>query len=406
MEITIITQLYWPEKSAPSRRLRRMASHLSLHHKVTVFTAFPNYPTGKVFPGYKLRWLTKEIHEGVQVVRSWIIPAPNAGVFPRLASYVSFFFSGVINVVRSIPKSDIVIASSPQLLVGLLGVVAAWRRRAFLILEVRDIWPDSISVMGLITSPVVLFPLRRLEAFLYKRADRIVVVTEGMRDQIVQKGVSREKVYILPNSVDTDVFYPVANTSPLGSQRGRYIACFAGNHSKAQNIFDVVRAAEFSEKNGYPITFVFIGEGEEKSRMQEYAATHKLSNTVFLPQQNTERLREYLSAADVCITSILPSPLFYSALPTKTLEYLACGRPVIFYGRNMFGRKLTTEGIGLSIETSDFRDIPKAVLNICDDAVAKDTMGNRARHFVERQYSVGNFVERVDALIKGIPSHG
>lgn len=399
MRIAILTQLYWPEKSAPSNRLHKMALYLANKNQVTVLAGIPNYPTGKIHPGYSLRWMKKETIERINIIRTFVIPLANAGFFRRSINYISYFISGLINGIKEIRKPDVIIASSPQLLTGLLGLMIARIKKAKFILDVRDIWPDSIVEMGLLGKGPVLSLLYTLERKLYRDADQIIVISEGMKEQLHKRNVPEEKISVLSNCVDTNECRNVTSNISLDIPSDHFVACYAGNHSKAQNIEQLFEAAKYSEEKQYFISYLFIGEGEEKEKMVRRAQAEKLMNIHFISHQNFDKLLEYIAISDICITSLSQKPLFYSAIPTKTLEYMSCEKPVLFFGNNFFGKIIEEKKMGVYVDSADIGRIPEAIVSVCSNEEKKNTMGKNGRKFIEKNYSLKSFYEGIERIL-------
>ncbi|MFC1687624.1 glycosyltransferase family 4 protein [Patescibacteria group bacterium] len=377
-----------------------MALYLSNNNHVTVLAGIPNYPTGNIYPGYSLRWMMKETIDRVNVIRTFVVPLENAGFFRRSVNYVSYFISGLINGIKEIRKPDVIIASSPQLLTGLLGLIISRIKKAKFILDIRDIWPDSIVAMGLLQKGPVLSLLRSLERKLYRGADRIIVISEGMKEQIHKKNVPIEKISVLPNCVDIGECKKVTSKITLNIPSDHFIACYAGNHSKAQNIEQVFESAVYSERKHYPISYIFIGEGEEKEKMVQCAQVEQLKNIHFIPHQKFNKLLEYIALSDICITSLMQQPLFYSAIPTKTLEYMSCEKPVLFFGNNFFGKIIEEKHMGVYVNSADISRIPEAIVSVCSNEEKKNTMGKNGRQYIEKHYSLNSFNEGIQHILE------
>jgi len=394
VRILYVSQYYPPEMGAPAVRVSQLAQRwVSEGHDVTVLTGFPNHPTGKVAPGYRQklwRLVYPERREGVRVVRTWLLPLPNRKARERVLNYASFAASAAL-VSTFIGKHDIVVATSPQLLVGLVGW---WHTRIYrtpFVFEVRDLWPESLVASGMgQTGSRFIRVLDRIASFLYRRADLIVTVSPAMRDQLVQeRSIPPEKVTVVLPGVETDLFRPLQASRELRREfdlEGRFVAAYIGTLGMAHGLGVLLDAAE-ALQDRTDVTFLLVGEGAEKDKLVREATRRNLTNVRFLPQQPHERIPEILALADVCLVLLRDSDLFRTVLPTKTFEYMACGKPVII---NVDGqaRRVVEEGkAGLYVPPGDAGGLMTALEKLRADEALRRSLGSQARTFVEQHYS-------------------
>jgi colanic acid biosynthesis glycosyl transferase WcaI len=322
---------------APAARAAELSMHWArMGHSVVVLTGFPNHPTGVVPENWKSRFRrlhNNEIVDGVRVVRTWLWPLPNRKAHERIRNYVSFSLSAAVSGL-ALPKSDVIIATSPQLLCALAGWWLAWCKRVPFVFEVRDLWPESLAAVGAGSAGSLLHrALGAIAGFLYRRATLIVVVSPAFRDHLMRYwNVPAEKIAVVENGVETDVF----RLDPAAPQvrkelrfEDRFLICYIGTMGNAHGLETLIAAAEELRTALPKATFLLIGEGAEKERIVELAAKRRLTNIQFLGQQPRERIPAYISAADVCIVMLKKTELFKTVIPTKLLEYMACEKPVI-----------------------------------------------------------------------------
>ena len=391
MRILYLTQYFAPEMGAPSVRVHQLARHWAERgHEVTVLTGFPNHPTGRVHPDYRRRiWrlLSTEQMDGVKVVRTWLLPRPNRRAWERMLTAASFMASACITG-PVLPRFDVAIATSPQLLVGVAGWWRRFIRGTPLVFEVRDLWPESIVGVGL-SSEGSLFVrgLGRLARFLYRRADHVVAVNEAIRQHLERKEhVPAGKLDVILPGVDMTVFAPPADRSRLRDRwnvEGRFVVAYVGTHGLAHDLEVVLNAAVQLKQRAPDVLFMLVGEGADKHRLLRIARERDLTNVRFEPQKPLAEIPGILAASDVCLAHLRPSPVFETAVPTKLLEYMACERPIISNVPGEAARLLTESGAGRNIPAGDADAHVDAILALRDDPGERDAMGHRGREYVE-----------------------
>jgi glycosyltransferase involved in cell wall biosynthesis len=403
MNIVIISQYFQPERSAASNRISNLVKAWVGNHNLTVISQVPNYPEGKIYPGYSMKWCFQEDIDSVHVLRTWVVTTRNSGSFRRFTNYLSFLFSSVVVGMWRLKETDCILASSPQLLNGLAGYfLSIWKRCPF-IFDVRDLWPDSLAALHAVNKRGIVFKLlQSMERFLYRKAKIIITVTEGMKEQIHQKGIPIDKISVIPNSIDRSIFRTShRNRETLGLPENKIIACYAGNHSRAQNLRKLFLSIVRSHEMQLPIYYLFIGEGEDKDWLKRQAAEKKLANVRFINMLDRAALIEYEQASDVCIASLHPDPLFFTALPTKILEYLACGKPVLFFGKNEFMKKISEFGLGISVPTEFPGQVPDAIIKLSKLATISNFEAN-ANTLLDKHFSQLVFNTNCNKVLKNI----
>jgi glycosyltransferase involved in cell wall biosynthesis len=264
MHILFISQYFRPELGAASERISRHAFNLAkFGHEVTVITGYPNYPGGKVYPGYRRKLFSVEVIEGVRVVRVWLWTTTKKGAASRLLNYLSFMLASTIVGVW-LGKMDRVVATSGPIFVGLSGYIVSAIKRASFIFDVRDIWPERIYAGTKLKRGWLLGVLERLEIFLYRKAARIIAVTHGVKENIVSKGINPEKVTVITNGVDMALFAPKTRNRVLAEKLGldgnEFIVIYTGTLGLLQDIDLIVECALRLKKYG-DIVFLLVGDG-------------------------------------------------------------------------------------------------------------------------------------------------
>ncbi len=398
MKILYVSQYFPPEMGAPSARVSELSCHWALAgHAVTVLTGFPNHPTGIVAPEYRKkiwRLVLLENSHGVRVVRTWLLPFANRGAIRRILNYASFCISSAV-IGSFMARSDIVIATSPQLLVGLSGWwISRWKRVPF-VFEVRDLWPESLVAVGIGNENSLLHRLMaKIAGFLYKRSDRIVVVTPAFKTHLVERwGVPEEKVVVVENGVETEMFQAdAADDAPVDLRKAwhaenKFVVCYVGTMGMAHGLETLLEAAAQMKESRPDVLFVLVGEGAEKERIITLARDRNLSNIRFIDQQHRAAIPAFIGASDACLVLLKKTDVFKTVIPTKMLEFMACARPVILGVDGQAKEVLEFAQAGLFIEPENSDALRDAVLKLADDAELRTRLGDNGRNYVVQNAS-------------------
>jgi glycosyltransferase involved in cell wall biosynthesis len=403
MKILYVSQYFPPEMGAPAARAAELSRHwAAAGHEVTVLTGFPNHPTGVVPPEYRdkfQRLVAREQIDGVNVVRTWLLPFPNRKAYKRMLNYASFCASAATTGLF-LPRPDVVIATSPQLLVGLSGWwLARWKRVPF-VFEVRDLWPESLAAVGMGDSDSLLHrSLAKIAGFLYRHSDRIVVVTPAFENYLVEHWrVPREKISVVENGVETQLFAPEPATAlrkELGFE-GKFVVSYIGTMGMAHGLETIVTAAtELQDKDTNPqIVFLMLGEGADKDRIVALARERSLNNLRFVDQQPREKIPAYINASDACLVLLKKTELFMTVIPTKMLEFMSCARPVIL-GVDGQARTILEEARGgLVIEPENSDALVNAIRHLAANPDKARELGHNGREHIVRKFSRGHTAEK------------
>lgn len=398
---------------APAARVAELARlWTEAGHEVTVLTGFPNHPTGVVRREYRnkmWRLVCREQSNGVKVVRTWLLPLPNRKPYERILNYSSFAVS-VASTGMFLSPPDVVIATSPQLLVGLAGWwLARWKQVPF-ILEVRDLWPESLAALGVGNENSLLYgALQRIAAFLYRACDRIVVVTPAFEEHLVANWrVPREKISVVENGVDIDLFKPRAEAAEIRAvlqAENKFVVSYIGTMGMAHGLETMLGAAFRLQGSAPEILFLFLGEGAEKERIVSAAHDRGLMNVRFIAQQPRPRIPAYISASDVCVVPLRKSALFRTVLPTKLLEFMSCARPVIV-GVDGLARKIVQDAsAGIFVEPENASELANAILQLATNSELCGMLGRNGRRYIlqklTRRQTAEAYLRVLTALVTG-----
>ena len=382
---------------APAARASELAQHWAeAGHDVSVLTGFPNHPTGVVPPEWRGRLCRLIHHEKdgqVHVFRTWLWPLPNRKAHERMRNYASFCISSAVRGL-TLPRPDVIIGSSPQLLVGLSGWWLAFTRQIPFVFEVRDLWPESLTAVGVGGENSLLHKtLAGIAHFLYRRSDRIVVVTPAFKDYLVRRWrVPAEKIDVVENGVEAELFAPTppAAIADLRRELGaesRFLVCYVGTMGMAHGLETLLDAATCLRSQNPKVLFLLIGEGAEKDRIREQAQSRGLSNVCFLDQQPREKIPGFISASDACLVLLKKNDVFKTVIPTKMLEFMSCARPVILGVEGQAREIIEEAGAGLSIVPENAENLASAINQLAADPELGKRLGEKGREFILHRFS-------------------
>lgn len=404
MHILFLTDNFPPEGNAPATRTFEHAIRwVKEGHQVTIITGAPNFPEGVVFEGYKNRWYHREQVDGIDVVRVKTYITANEGVAKRILDYMSFMVSGFVAGLFQ-KKPDLIVATSPQFFNAVGGwALSAVRRKPFLF-ELRDIWPASITAVGAMKDSKVIKLLERLEMFLYRRADRIVSVTESFKRELIDRGVDRDKIDVVLNGVDLRRYKPVeAKDHELAEAyglTGKFVAGYIGTQGMAHGLEHIVDAAELLQHRD-DIRFVFAGGGAAREQLERYVREKRLNNIVLIPRQPKEMMPKLWSLCDLSLVNLRNAPLFATVIPSKIFESMGMGIPmVVSVPKGEATGIVEGSGSGIIIDPESPTQLAETVAHLCDEPVACQTLAKQAAQAAE-QYSRENMaLKMVDSFNK------
>ena len=401
MKLIILTQYYPPEHGAPQNRLHDLARRFAAAgHDITVMTAMPNYPKGEVFPEYRGRFSMREELDGVKIVRSWIFASKSKGKIPQLTVYFSFVFSAIFAGVFRLPKADYLICESPPLFLGFTALVLKFLKRAKLVMNISDLWPESAVQLGMIGPGLPLRVLEWFEKLLYRKSALVMCQTEGIIDGV--KRVSPEtETLLFPNGVDLEMFTIREKDANLakefGVKDGEFVVGYGGNHGRSQALIQVLKAAEIVEnKSDLKIRFLFCGDGPEKQELIEKTESMKLKNTTFLGSQSREKMADIQALWNIALVPLKNIELFDGARPSKMFELMAGGIPFIFCGQGEGADIAKESGSAEVVPPEDSAKLADAILKFAKLADAdRKKRGRTGRRFVEKHFNRAKLAENL-----------
>ncbi len=405
MHVLILSHYYPPEVNAPASRISEVArAWVAAGMRVSVVTCAPNHPKGVLYPGYRNRWFQREERDGVEVIRIWTFLAANEGFARRLLNYLSYPFALLLNLPR-LPKADIVLSTSPQFFCGLSGLLLRRRRRPW-VLEIRDLWPESIVAVGAMKrGPVIRF-LEALERMAYRTADGVVSVTESFVPHILSRR-GRGPVAVIKNGVDL-AFFGGGDEREAGAAfrretglTGKFVAAYVGTHGMAHGLDTVIAAAErLRDDDG--IAFLLVGDGSERERLEAEAARRQLANLRIVGQRPKADMPAIWAATDASLILLRRLDTFKSVLPSKMFEAMAMRRPIVLGVEGEARDLLDAAGAGIGIVPEDAGQLAAAVRRLKDRPDEAAAMGESGRRHVREHFDRAALAERYADFLKEV----
>lgn len=377
MEILFLADNYPPETNAAALRVHERAVYWQRWgHQVTVITSVPNFPEGVVHPGFQNRWRQEEVMDGIRVVRVKTFIAPNKGVTLRIADFMSYMASSFWNGLF-LKKPDIVVATSPQFFCAVSGGWLARVKRVPFVFELSDLWPASIRAVGAMKNRRILKRVEKMELRLYRRADRIIALTNAFREDLVSRGIDGSKIDIVRNGSDSEFLSPGAPNLDLARTlelEGKFVVAYIGTQGLAHALHSVLDAAKRLE-NTTEIAFLLVGAGACSRELKVRASELGLKNVRFVDRRPRAEIPDFWRLADVSLVHLKNDPVFATVLPSKIFESMAMGLPMIYAGPT--GEASTLIGgrkAGLIVPPEDPAALATAILELRRDPIRYDQL--------------------------------
>ncbi len=403
MKILFLTHYFPPEVNAPaSRTFEHCREWVREGHDVTVVTNTPNHPRGEIYPGYRNRLFQREEMGGIRVIRMLTYVTANEGIVKRTVNFILFFIMSVL-AVPFLPRCDVVVSTSPQFFAGLAGYVVSRLKRAPWVLEVRDLWPESILSVGAISNQRVIRLLEGLEAFAYGKADAIVSVTDAFKVHIEARG-GRGKVSVIKNGVDLSLFKAAPRDRAFARELGidgKFVAAYVGTHGMAHGLDTILDAAQRLDGRSN-VVFLLVGEGSEKRRLDQKRDALGLTNIVMLGQQPKETMPRIWSVADVSLVLLRKLDLFTSVIPSKIFESMAMGKPIVLGVLGESRNIVEAAGAGIGIEPEDAGALALEVRKIASDGSLYRRMAEHGPAYVREHFDRRKLAQKYSRLLHSI----
>ena len=367
MKILFITDNFPPEVNAPATRtyehIKEWIKDESV--EVTVLTCFPNFPHGKVYNGYKNKLYQREKFDGIDVIRVWSYMSKNEGFAKRVLDYISFAFMAFI--VGLFHKFDVIVATSPQFFTTWAGCGLAKIKRRPWVFELRDLWPESIKTVGAMKQGKIIEILEKIELGLYKSSNLVIAVTGAFRQNLIARGIDGNKIKVITNGSNLDLFVPRDKDRELLNQLGlkdKFIVGYIGTHGMAHSLDFIITT--ISKIKDDKFHFLFVGDGAVKEKIVNLAADLGLKNVTFLDSVSKDEVPRFLSICDIMLAPLKKDDNFKTVIPSKIFEASAMQRPVLLGVEGQAKEILEAYGAGACFEPENEKDFLEK-LNILTD---------------------------------------
>ena len=400
--ILFITSYYPPENGAAAASVSETAMRLVRRgHQVTVLTTVPNYPSGVVPQEYRGRLIQHEIRDGVHVVRVWSYVSPNKSFLRRIVPQLSFAFLAPLLGGKAVGYPDVIIVRCPPLFNVIAARILARLKRCPFVFTVADLWPEAAVQMGALRNRLLIWLAEQLEWSTYQRAALVWVVTEWIRNTLIQRGLSPERILLLTNGVDTTKFRPLPQAqarAALGWD-DRFTVLYVGTHGVTHGLITILDAAEQLQHSD-DIRFVLVGSGSEKADLIVQAQKRGIKNITFLDPLPHNLVPTLLAAGDICLAHVRKAPVAEGILPVKMYEAMACARPIVL-ALDGEARRIAEQEAGAAIyaEPENAGALASAILRLREQPDLAAILGARGRAYVEARFDYDRLTAVLDTHI-------
>ena len=404
VRVLLLTQWFDPE---PTFKGLVFAKELVRQgFEVEVVTGFPNYPGGKVYPGYRIKTLQRELIDGVHVTRVPLYPNHDQSAIKRVLNYASFAASALVYGLFVAKRADVIYAYHPPLTVGITASLIRLLRRIPVVYDIQDMWADTLRATGMLNNPRALGVVAAVCRWVYRRVDHIAVLSPGFKRLLVQRGVPEAKVDVIYNWADEAALAAPTGQLPAafpGPDRFRIV--FAGNMGKAQALGAVLDAAAVLQARGSRVSFVMLGGGVEVGPLKAQAAQRQLGNVIFLPAVPMAEVGAYLNAAEALLVHLRKDPLFEITIPSKTQAYMAVGKPLLMAVNGDAADLVRQSGGGVVAESENAEALAASAQALADLAPAElHAMGQKAQHYYREHLALQVGVARFGVIFNRVGS--
>ncbi|MFW2468775.1 MAG: glycosyltransferase family 4 protein [Candidatus Puniceispirillaceae bacterium] len=404
MHILFLTDNFPPESNAPANRTFEHARQwVASGHRVTIITCAPNFPDGQLFEGYKNRWFQTEQMDGITVIRVWSFMTRNAGFVLRLLDFFSFMVSGFLGGLR-VRDADIIIGTSPQFFTVCAACCLAKVKQRPFVFEMRDIWPESLQAVGMSNAGLSVRLAAPLADYLYRRADHLIVVTHSFKAYLQDRGVSGERITVIPNGVDPDMFFPSSADISLQQElqlEDKFVVGYLGTHGLAHGLESVVEAARLAGQTDdlTAVHFITVGAGAQFDRIKEIASD--LDNFTMIGQVSRADILRYWSLLDASLIHLKASPLFESVIPSKMFEAMAMGVPLLHGVAGESADIVRTSRSGICFAAEQPEALLSAIRQVSTDKDAYQQMKTSCLSSAQN-YNRANLADRMADCLQGV----
>lgn len=379
--ILLITQWFDPEPTVKGLIFARALQRSGF--EVEVVTGFPNYPGGKLYPGYKISLLKREVVDGVHITRLPLYPSHSGNALGRICNYLSFGASALVYCLFGARRPDVIYAYHPPLTVAIAASLMRLFTRTPVICDVQDLWPDTLKTTGMLSSRTALAVLSKICDWVYRNVDHVVVLSPGFRRLLIERGVPENKIDVIYNWCDEDALCaPVSGAPKDFPKADMFRILYAGNIGKAQALSAVLDAAKLLETRAPKVLFIFLGKGVELRNLEFRVKNEELKNVIFLAGVPMSDVGAFLHNADALLVHLKRDPLFEITIPSKTQAYMAIGKPILMAVMGDAAQLVLDSGCGVIAESENASAIADAAAMLAEFEASKlRSMADKAKQF-------------------------
>lgn len=389
MRVLFVHQTFSSRKDGGSGRANDFARRLvECGHEVVCLAGTFNYLSGKIPPEFAGKFKVREPVDGYTVLRSWTYDGYHRSFVTRAITFVSFMFTSILAGMGE-PRFDVIAPCTPPFFLGVTGYVLSVWHRAPIVYEVRDLWSEVAFQLGIVKNKWVIAAVRRLERFLYTRAEYVVVNSPGFIEPLKAVGVSADRIKLIPNGVDLSEFRPLPEArdrvrAEFGFE-GKFIVLYAGSLGLANSVGTLIDTAALM-KDDPTVEFVFVGDGQRRRELEAYAQRLGVTNVRFIGAVAKQRIPEILAGADAGVATLLDIPLFRTTYPNKVFDYMACAKPTVLAIDGVIREVIDNSRGGVFVKPEDPAAIAAGVRQLRDDPEEARRMGERAHAYVAKHF--------------------
>jgi glycosyltransferase involved in cell wall biosynthesis len=388
MRILFLSHYFPPEVNAPATRtFEHCKQWVKMGHEVTVISCVPHHPMGEAYPGYKNKLIHVEYTDGIKAIKILTYITANEGFVKRTFNYIFYMMMAIV-VAPFLSKTDVVISTSPQFFNGLAGYFVSRLKRAPWVLEIRDLWPESIVAVGAIKNEKLVGLLEWIERFVYRKADHIVPVTNAFKTHIVAHGGNADNITVIRNGADLSFFADRVPDNSYAKKIGvenKFVASYVGTHGMAHGLDTLIEAAELLRERD-DIIFLLAGDGSERARLVEEIERRRLYNVIMLGQLPKADMPRLWSVSNASLVLLRKLDLFLTVIPSKIFESMAMKKPIILGVQGESKGIVDEAKAGITIEPENAVELAGAVIKLADSHALCQALGDSGSHYVAEHF--------------------
>jgi len=400
MKVLLVSQYFYPENFKSNDIAREL---IKRGHEVTVLTGLPNYPEGKIYKSYGFLKKTRENYQGINVIRTWLIPRGKGGGVRLLLNYFSWaFFASIRAFFLSFQKKfDVILVHEPSPITqGFPAIVVKKIQKIPLHFWVLDLWPESLTSAGGIHNKYILSFFTNMVKYIYTNSDKILISSKGFAASILEKGNYADKLIYFPNWAENAISdgssdYPIPNL-PQG-----FKIVFAGNIGVSQDVDSIIKAALIL-KEKIDIHFIFIGDGRSKKQLEDFVFENNLNQTVhFLGRFPIDAMKSFFNFADVLLVSLKNELIFNVTVPAKLQAYLCTKKPILGMLNGEGAQIIDEAKCGFSVKAGDSIGLANKIIDLYEmSKEERVNMGDNGFSFYKNNFTLEKCMDNLEIILK------